>query len=75
MGDGDAVADARAHDLFAVEYGLQYLLAVGDRVADWERVDQLGDDILFGFSFEVNYGGFGRQDVQQVHARYLRVIC
>ena len=54
MGDGDAVADAGTHNLFALKYGLQDFFTVHNGVVDRERVNQLGDDILFGFSLEVD---------------------
>lgn len=67
MGDRDAVADTRAHDLLAVEYGLQDLLSIRDRVTHLQLIYQLADDLLFGVALEAYDSRLGGQDVQKRH--------
>ena len=62
MGDGDAIPDARAHDLFAFEHRLQDLVPVGDDLPQFQRVHQVFDDFFFGLTLKVDKDGFWRKD-------------
>ena len=56
---GNPIADTCTHDLLALKHCLQYFVAVGDSVSVGERVDQFGDDLLFGLSLEIDDSRIG----------------